>query len=137
MSAANCAVSKLGEYPLLKSQLTMIATALALAPLLGGCGSKNPDTMIGKNINMNAIVDANAVDENVANGIGQQPATPASKSDNSTELSVKRSASDRASTNSVAVQPRPQPDEPPPDLTAEQPSATKRGVSGNDLALAR
>lgn len=64
--------------------LRRLALAVTLPLLLTACGSGNPDSLVGKDINMNAIVDTNATDTNVeeaqypqASNASEAPAGPA------------------------------------------------------------
>lgn len=55
---------------------------VSLLPLLAACGSKNSDTLIGKNVDMNAIVETNADDLNSAENdlaATQEPSKQASE----------------------------------------------------------
>jgi outer membrane murein-binding lipoprotein Lpp len=57
-----------------KFVIAALATGLALLP---ACRSKNPDSLVGKNIDMNAIVDTNSADLNAAGNVsGMEAARP-------------------------------------------------------------
>lgn len=42
------------------------AALITMTLFLAACGSSSQDSLVGKNINMNAIVDANEIDNNYA-----------------------------------------------------------------------
>lgn len=81
-----------------------LAAALPLL-LLAGCGSGNPDSMVGKDINMNAIVDTNATADTNA----EESQYPQASNDAATQFAVppkaERPTAERASdTNNAATQ---------------------------------
>ena len=90
--------------------------------LLTACGSGNPDSMVGKDINMNAIVDTNATDTNVeeaqypqASNASEAPAVPAEP--------ARKTATPDNSADTV----QPAQDVPPSD-SADEPSTTQSNV---------
>ena len=46
---------------------------LATLPLVAGCGSNNQDSLVGKNVNMNAIVETNSDEVNAAANDLEEP----------------------------------------------------------------
>jgi hypothetical protein len=68
----------------------------AVLPLLAACGSKSQDSLVGKNVDLNSIVETNANEVNVANddlaSLGAATAQSSPKAETSTNATLNRTA---------------------------------------------
>jgi hypothetical protein len=101
-----------------RRRLSVIA---ALPSLLAGCGSGNPDSMVGKDINMNAIVDTNASAETNAEEAQYPQASNNAEAQVAVPPKAERPSAERASDNNAEATQQPAQDEPP--ATDEPPAS--------------